>query len=80
MERLYSTDFAKANVLNEYFYSVFTQDKSTAVTALPDMGNILYPDIPTIEVDTGGIAKLSEIDPCKAMGPNCPTRLLLAYV
>ena len=66
--KAYSTDFAKANILNEYFYLVFTEDKSTA---LPYMGNILYPDMPTIEVVTGGIAKLlSEIDPYKAMGPD----------
>ena len=33
------------------------------------MGKILYPDMPTIDVDTGGIAKLlSEIYPYKAMG------------
>jgi len=37
--------------------------------------HILYPVMPTIEVDTGGIAK--EIDPCKAMGPDeIPPQLL----
>jgi len=42
------------------------------------MGNIHYPVMPAIEVDTGGIAKLLfEIDPYKAMGPDeIPPRLL----
>jgi len=73
--KAYSTDFAKANVLNQYFYSVFTQDDSTTP---PEMGNILYPDMSTIEVDTAGIAKLLlEIDPYKATGPDkIPPRLL----
>jgi len=41
--------------------NIFTQDESTA---LPDMGNI---DMSSIKVDTGDIAKLSEIDLYKAM-------------
>ena len=70
-----STDFAKANILNEYFYSVFIQDDDSA---LPNMGNILYPDMPTIEIETSGIVKLlSEIDPYKATGPDgIPPKLL----
>jgi len=54
---------------------VFTQDESTTP---PEMGNILYPDMPTIEVDTVGIAKLLlEIDTYKATGPDkMPPRLL----
>ena len=61
--------------MNQYFYSVFTQDESTTP---PEMGNILYPDMSTIEVDTAGIAKLLlEIDPYKATGPDkIPPRLL----
>ena len=70
-----STDLAKANILNEYFYSVFTQDNNAT---LPDMVNAQYPDMPAIQVDTAGIAKLlGEIDPYKAMGPDgIPPKLL----
>ena len=73
--KTYSTDLAKANILNEYFYSVFTQDNNAI---LPDMGNAQYPDMPAIQVDTAGIAKLlGEIDPYKAMGPDgIPPKLL----
>ena len=73
--KMYSTDLAKANILNEYFYSVFTQDNNAI---LPDMGNAQYPDMPAIQVDTAGIAKLlGEIDPYKAMGPDgIPPKLL----
>jgi len=53
--KVYSTDFSKPNVLNEYFYLVFTQDDDSI---LPDMGNILYPDMPAVEVETAGISKL----------------------
>ena len=61
--KMYSTDLAKANILNEYFYSVFTQDNNAI---LPDMGNAQYPDMSAIQVDTAGIAKLlGEIDPYK---------------
>ena len=49
-------------------YLVFTQGEGTA---LSERGNILYPAMPTIEVDAAGIAKLLlEIDPYKAMGPD----------
>ena len=62
----------QANALNQYFYSVFIQDDDSV---LPDMGNILYPDIPAVEVETAGISKLlSEIDPYKATyGPRWNT-------
>ena len=73
--REYSTDFTKANILIEYFYSVLIKDDDTT---LPDMGNILNPDMPTVEIETAGIAKLlREIDPHKVMGPNeLPPKLL----
>ena len=45
----------QANALNQYFYSVFIQDDDSV---LPDMGNILYPDMPAVEVETAGISKL----------------------
>ena len=39
---------------------------------------VQYPDMPAIQVDTAGIAKLlGEIDPYKAMGPDgIPPKLL----
>ena len=54
---------------------MFTQDNNAM---LPDMVNAQYPDMPAIQVDTAGIAKLlGEIDPYKAMGPDgIPPKLL----
>ena len=69
ISKVYSTDFVKANALNKLLslLSIYTRWKYCTTRK----GNVLYPDMPTIEVDAAGIAKLLlEIDPYKAMGPD----------
>ena len=52
---------AKADLLNNQFSSIFTIDDSSC---LPNMGTHQYPDAPSVDFATSGIAKLlSELDP-----------------
>ena len=69
-----TSDCAKANVLNEQFQSVFTDE---------DMQNLpsckkLFPDMTEINFDIDGIIKqLQKINPNKANGPDkIPARFL----
>ena len=66
---------AKANILNNQFGSVFTKENNEA---LPDLGPSPYPELPDLEIHSGGVERLlKELDPNKAHGPdNIPSRLL----
>ena len=70
-----SCDLDKAEILNKYFTSVFTQDPGSAP---PNLGPSLYPKLPSFE---GSISEvntlLNEVDPFKATSPDgIPPRLL----
>ena len=66
---------AKADLLNNQFSSIFTIDDGSP---LPNMGMYQYPDAPSIDFATSGIAKLlSELDPSKSSGPDRIPSMLL---
>ena len=71
----YNTNLEKSNILNQHFYSVFTNDSSSL---LPEMGQSPYPDVPLFDINVAGVAKLlQEVVPFKATGPDgIPPRLL----
>jgi len=64
----------KAEILNNFFASIFTNDTSTS----PTLEKSHTPDIAPITVDIYGVKNLLDnLDPHKATGPdNIPTRLL----
>ena len=64
-----------ANVLNYHFSSVFTHDEEAT---LPDMGRSPYPSLPDIDINIAGVTNLlKEVNPYKAIGPDCtPAKLL----
>ena len=66
---------AKAEILNEQFSSVFTQENNSP---LPDLGDSPYPDSPSITVTVKGVLKLLQgLNPHKATGPdNISSRFL----
>ena len=72
---LYSKNQEKANILNQYFSTVFS--KATDVEP-PDMGPSPFPDFPQIEITSAGIIKLlKDLDPSKSTGPDrIPGKLL----
>ena len=58
----------KANILNQYFKSVFTEEGSKNI---PHKGTSLYPSIPTFEITTQEVYNiLSNRNPCKSPGPD----------
>ena len=64
----YSTNEAKANILNQYFATVFVQDNNVI---LPDKGQSPYPDIPLFATNVDDVtALLKQVDPYKATGPD----------
>lgn len=71
----YTDPASKANVLGEYFSSVFTQEDTTDIPVLE--GNPL-PDIPPIEIHSDGVTQLlHNLKPHKAAGPdNLPSYFL----
>ena len=71
----YSTNAAKADVLNKHFATVFVHDTDIS---LPEMTQSPYPDLSPIEIDiTEVTGLLKQIDPFKAAGPDgIPSRLL----
>ena len=73
---LYSDSQDKANILNHYFSTVFTNSNNSA--DLPSMGPSPYPDITEIEITTAGVKRLlQDLDPSKSHGPNkIPSKLL----
>ena len=72
----FSDSKTKANILNEQFCSVFTQEN---LSTLPDLGESPHPDMPEITVTIQGIVKLlKNLNPSKAAGPDkIPCRLLV---
>ena len=67
-----SDNKGKANILNSFFKSVFTQESNANITNLDQV----YPDIEPLVISTSGIQKLlHDINPSKASGPyNIPNR------
>ena len=66
---LYSDNQDKANVLNHYFLTVFTNRNDSS--DLPNMGPSPYPDISELEITTAGVKKLLQnLDPSKSQGPD----------
>lgn len=65
----------KANVLNNKFQSVFTQENTNDI---PNCNSAPYPVMPDLDISCNGVQNLLEtLDPSKACGPdNIPTRIL----
>ena len=58
----------KAEILNDQFVSVFTQEGDSL---LPDLGNSPFPDAPPIKITINGVRKLMQgLNPHKASGPD----------
>ena len=74
-----STDsLEKANILNQYFSSVFTVEDNTEP---PTMNYSNIPDMPPITVHINGVTKLlSDIKPYKSPGPDDIPAFLLKEV
>jgi len=71
----YTDSQEKADLLANYFSSVFTQEN---MTHIPALSGDTFPSIPQIEVHTDGVVQLlSNIQVNKASGPdNLPARFL----
>ncbi len=72
---LYSDNKNKADILNQQFASVFTQED---MSDMPDLGPSPHPHILDISISVAGVAKLlNSLNPNKAAGPDeVPARLL----
>lgn len=72
---LYNDDTTKAQLLNDYFTSVFTPTSPSPPTPMDDLH---IPDITDLSIDVNGVLKLmQEIDASKAAGPDgVPARFL----
>ena len=70
-----SEDSAKANALNAQFASVFTREDTSVIL---NLSGTTYPTMRPISVAVEGVASLlSNLDPCKASGPDgIPARFL----
>ena len=65
---LYNEDHTKAQLLNNYFTSVYTP---TSSLPSPSLNNPPYPDISDLSIDVNGVAHLmQELDASKAPGPD----------
>ena len=73
--KLCTTDKERADILNEQFLSVFTNERNVDV---PDKGQSSFPDIPDLNTSTAGAEKqLLFLNPTKACGPDeLPSGLL----
>ena len=71
----HSESMTKANILNDQFVSVFTNEDSGN---LPDLGESPHPVVPDFSIDCVGVQKLlSNIKPHTAAGPDkLPAQLL----
>ena len=69
-----TTDSDKANALNDYFKSVFTNEQHTT----PTKGPSPFPSIQSLEIGLNGIIKqLKALNPNKASGPDeIPAKVL----
>ena len=74
----YNENQDKANILNEYFSSVFTSNEHPEEHPNPSLGPSLYSTMPDLEISEAGVSHLlSDLDPSKSNGPDkLPTRLL----
>ena len=64
----HSGSLEKANILNDQFTSVFTEEDTTNVTT---MGPSPFPDLEQIQIHANGIKSLlSALNPNKATGPD----------
>ena len=72
---IYSDAKSKADILNNQFSSVFTQEPKDN---LPDLGISTHPEMTPITINEAGVRKLLQnIKPHKAAGPdNIPARIL----
>ena len=72
---IHSTGKEKANILNDQFGSVFTNED---LDNLPDLGDSPFPPMPDINITTDGVEKLlKKLNTRKAAGPDgIPCRLL----
>ena len=70
----YNENQDKANILNEYFPTIFTSNEHPN----PSLGPSLYSTMPDLEISEAGVSHLlSDLDPSKSNGPDkLPTRLL----
>jgi len=67
-DQTFTDSQVKANILNDYFSTVFSHDNDMD---LPNIGNSPYPSIPPINLVSAGINKvLKNLDLSKAAGPN----------
>ena len=65
---LHSNPTAKAEILNQQFQSVFTDDRSPQET---NLYNSTLPEMPDIEITETGVLKLLQnLKPYKAQGPD----------
>ena len=73
----YCESTAKADVLNEQFCSVFTEED---IANMPSFETSHHPDMPDIQIQEDGVRKLLHgLNPKKAAGPDgIPCRLLQA--
>jgi len=72
---MHSDPLDKANILNQQYQSVFTQEDTTSI---PTLDGNPSPTMPDIEVTTEGILSLlKRLNPNKATGPDMmPARIL----
>ena len=75
---LVSDNVEQADILNEQFQSVFTNEN---VDSLPLMDGTPYPGVADLNIDVAGVEKLLQnLNPGKASGPdNIPNRILKCY-
>ena len=75
---LYSDNKNKADILNQQFASVFTEEN---LSTLPNLGPSPHPHIPSIVVNVTRVAKiLHGLNPTKASRPDeVPARLLKEF-
>ena len=75
-DQTFTDSQVKANILNDYFCTVFSHDDDDK--DLSNIRNSPYPNIPPIHLDSAGINKvLKNLDPSKAASPDgSPARYL----
>ena len=76
--QLIADDCAKANLINDYFTSIFTREDTSQI---PVMNGDPHPDLPPITVSNEGVLRLlSHLHPQKATGlDEIPSRFLKEF-